>query len=73
MVHSYKTWQVIPCSLRLGFIDCAGVMARKDVAHEVGWRDTQSHSSDWTYFNDIIQKYGADKWTKVQGCLLIHN
>ncbi len=73
MVHSYKAWQVIPCSLRLGFIDCAGVMVRKETAKEVGWRDTTAHSSDWTYFNDIIKKYGADKWTKVKGCLLIHN
>jgi hypothetical protein len=72
MVHSYKAWQVIQCSLRLGFIDCAGVMVRKEIAKQVGWRDTESHSSDWTYFNDIIQKYGS-KWTKVPGCLLIHN
>ncbi len=73
MVHSYKAWQVIPCSLKLGYIDCACVMVRKDVAKEIGWRDVTNHSSDWTYFNDIIKKYGADKWTKVRGCLLIHN
>lgn len=72
MVHSYKAWQVIPCSLKLGFIDCAGVMIKKRIACEAGWRDIQ-HSSDWTYFNDIIQKHGADKWVKVPGCLLIHN
>lgn len=72
MVHSYKAWEVIPCSLKLGFIDCAGVMVRKRIACEVGWRDNQ-HSSDWTYFNDIIQKHGADKWVKIPGCLLIHN
>lgn len=73
MVHSYKGWQVIPCSLRLGYIDCAGVMIRKNIACEVGWKDIESHSSDWTYFNEIINKYGADKWVKVPGALLIHN
>lgn len=73
MVHSYKAWQVIPCRLKLGYIDCAGVLVRKDVAKETGWRDTESHSSDWIYFNDIISKYGADKWVMVKGTLLIHN
>ena len=73
MVHSYKAWQIIPCRLQLGYIDCAGVMIKKEVAKEIGWRDTESHSSDWSYFNDIIKKYGADKWQKVTGCLLIHN
>lgn len=73
MVHSYKAWQIIPCRLQLGYIDCAGVMIKKEVAKEIGWRDIESHSSDWTYFNDIIKKYGADKWQKVPGCLLIHN
>lgn len=73
MVHNYKAWQIIPCRLQLGYIDCAGVMIKKDVACETGWRDIESHSSDWTYFNDIIKKYGAVKWAKVPGCLLIHN
>lgn len=73
MVHSYKAWQIIPCRLQLGYIDCAGVMIKKEVACEVGWNDIESHSSDWTYFNDIIKKYGAAKWAKVPGCLLIHN
>lgn len=72
MVHSYKAWQIIQCSLKLGFIDCAGVMVRANVAKETGWHD-MAHSSDWTYFNDIIKRYGADKWTKINGCLLTHN
>lgn len=73
MVHNYKAWQIIPCRLQLGFIDCGGVMVKKEVACQVGWRDIESHSSDWTYFSDIIEKYGAARWTKVAGCLLIHN
>jgi len=73
MVHSYKAWQVIPCKLQLGYLDCAGVMVRKEVAQEIGWRDIVSHSSDWGYFSDIIKKYGAHKFQVVKGCLLIHN
>lgn len=73
MAHSYKAWQVIPCRLQRGYIDCAGVMVRKQVAHEIGWRDVISHSSDWTYFEDIIRKYGAQRFAKVRGTLLIHN
>lgn len=73
MVHSYTAWKVINCKLQLGYLDCAGVMVRKDVACEVGWRDTESHSSDWTYFSDIIRKHGANKFGVVKGCLLNHN
>ena len=73
MVHSYKAWQVIPCSLQLGFIDCAGVMVKKEVACEIGWKDITSHSSDFTYFSGIIKKYGPEKWERVTGCLIVHN
>jgi hypothetical protein len=73
MVHSYKAWGIIDCKLQLGYLDCAGVMVRKDVACEVGWNDTESHSSDWTYFSDIIKKHGANKFGIVKGCLLNHN
>lgn len=73
MVHNYKAWQVIKCEPRLGYIDCAGVMVKKSVAAEVGWRDTDGHSSDWTYFSDIITRYGGKSFQPVKGCLLIHN
>jgi len=73
MVHNYKAWQVIPCSLKVGFIDCAGVMVKRSVACEVGWRDTTGHSSDWTYFSDIITAYSHKSFEKVTGCLLVHN
>lgn len=73
MVHSYKAWQIIPCRLQRGYIDTAGFMVRRSVAHEIGWRDTESHSSDWTYIEDVIRKYGANKIGRVKGCLLIHN
>lgn len=73
MGHSYIAWGVINCSLKLGFIDCAGVMVKKNVAAEIGWRDVDSHSADFTYFSDIIQKYGKESFVPVPGCLLIHN
>lgn len=73
MVHSYKAWQVIPCSLRRGFLDCAGVMVRLEKAKETGWNDITSHSADWFYFEGLIKKYSPRSFKIVKGCLLIHN
>jgi hypothetical protein len=73
MVHSYIQWQIIKCDLQRGKIDCGGVMVRRMVAQEIGWRDIESHSSDWVYFEDIIKQYGAQNWAKVAGCLFSHN
>lgn len=73
MVHSYKAWQVLPCSLNVGFLDSAGVMVRSENAAAVGWNDITTHSADWQYFADLIATYGADKFYRVEGCLLVHN
>lgn len=73
MVHSYLGWGIINCKLQQGYLDCAGVMVRKDVACEIGWQEVEAHSADWLYFNDIIKKYGAQKFAVVKGCLLSHN
>lgn len=73
MSHSYIGWKIIDCRLQQGYVDCAGVMIRKDVACAVGWPDVEAHSADWIYFKTIIDKYGADKFAKVEGCLLSHN
>lgn len=73
MVHSYFGWGVINCRMERGYIDCACVMVKKEIACSIGWNDTVSHSSDWTYFEDIAKVYGFDKFKQVHGCLLIHN
>lgn len=73
MVHNYKAHQVIPCSLERGFVDCAGVMVKSDIAKTVGWNNIKDHSADWLYFVDIAKHYGWQRFTKVEGCLLIHN
>jgi len=73
MVHSYLGWGIINCKLQQGYLDCAGVMIRKDVACSVGWNNVDAHSADWLFFNDIIKKYGANKFGLVKGCLLSHN
>lgn len=73
MVHSYIQWGVINCSMALGSVDCAGVMIKKEVACDVGWNDITGHSSDWTYFSEVMKKYGKGNFAKVDGCLLIHN
>lgn len=73
MAHSYIHWGILECEIKLGFVDCAGVMVKAQAACEVGWRDITGHSSDWTYFNDLQTKYGKNSFQKVEGCLLIHN
>lgn len=73
MVHSYKAWGVIPCSLKRGYIDCAGVMVKASAAKQVGWNNTVEHSADWLYFQDLINKFGAKAFVKIKGCLLVHN
>ncbi len=73
MIHSYIGWGIIECRLKRGYVDCSGVMIKREVACEVGWTDIVSHSSDWTFFEQIMQKYGAQGFNRVQGCHLIHN
>ena len=68
MVHNYKSYEMLPARLQRGFLDCGSVVTRKDAA-SVGWR-SMDHSSDWIYFEDIIRKYGADKWLKIPGYTL---
>lgn len=67
--YKYGIMQTI---LKLGYIDCACTMIKKDMAVESGWDDF-THSSDWSYFKRIIDKYGEDTWKKVYGTLVIHN
>jgi hypothetical protein len=73
MVHSYIQWGTIDCQLKRGYIDCAGVLIRNEVAKRVGWNDIESHSADWFFFNEIARKYGQSSFNRVEGCLLIHN
>lgn len=73
MVHNYIAHKILICSLQRGFIDCAGVMVKADIAKAVGWRNTVDHSADWMYFQDIARSFGWNRFTKVEGCLLVHN
>lgn len=72
MVHSYKDWQIIPCQLRLGFIDCGGVLLRTAEAKAVGWNSFE-HSADWTFFKEIADHYGANKFVPFRGAMFVHN
>jgi len=73
MVHSYKAWQVIPVTTARGFMDCAGVLLKADIAAEIGWQDVVSHSADWLFFQDIASRYSFSNFIPVKGCLFIHN
>lgn len=72
MVHSYKDWQVIPCSLRRGFIDCGGVMLKTKEVQSVGWNSAE-HSADWFFFNDVATKYGRNSFVPFRGAMFVHN
>lgn len=73
MVHSYKAWEVIPCSMKRGYVDCAGVVIRKDVACAIGFNHVEQHSADWFFFEDIMKVHSIRNFAKVNGTLLIHN
>ncbi len=72
MVHNYVGYGVLNCRLERGYIDCGQVMIRAKQAAEVGW-NSMHPSSDWFYFQDIANKFGADKFISFAGCLFIHN
>lgn len=79
-VHGYMSNQkdgtyrfgVLDTKLELGWIDCGGVMVRKEVACSIGWRSMKPYS-DWEYFQDIINKYGKESFIKTFGCHFSHN
>lgn len=63
---------IIQSKVELGYIDCGGVMVRKEIACEVGWRSMEIYS-DWEYIDDIRYKYGIRSFNKVLGTLFVHN
>ena len=79
-VHGYLSPQpegnhrfgVLESKLQLGYLDCGGVMVRKENACAVGWRSLEIYS-DWTYFEDLITRFGESAWKKVLGCLFVHS
>lgn len=73
MVHSYKNWDIIPCKLERGYLDCGGVVIKKDVACEVGWSNEKDHSADWTFFSDIASRYSWINFIPMKGCFFVHN
>jgi len=73
MIHNYWGWDVKSCSMEFSKVDCACVLIRKDIACSVGWRDVNTEASDWTYFSDVANMVGWDKFKRVGGCLLVHN
>jgi hypothetical protein len=73
MVHSYVNWEILQVRMEQGHVDCGGVMIRKEAACKAGWRDTISHSSDWTFINDVLKANNMSNFIKIPGCLFIHN
>lgn len=73
MVHSYKNWEILVCKNEKGFIDCGGVVLKKEVACEIGWNNTTDHSADWLFFQDIAHRYSWKNFISVKGCFFVHN
>lgn len=73
IVHSYTAWKIMDQKLQVGFLDCGGVMLKMKEAAAVGWQDITTHSADWTFFYDVIQRYGAHTFYKIPGVHFVHN
>lgn len=55
-----------------GFIDCACVLFRSEIAGNTGWKSYR-HSSDWDYVNTAAMSNGGwEKMKRVFGCLVTH-
>lgn len=72
IIHNYTGWGVMNCRMQRGFIDCGGVLLRSLEAASVGW-NSLDHSSDWIFFNDIMNKFGSKSFVPFDGCHFVHN
>lgn len=71
MIHDKVGYGVISSMLQFAKIDCGCVVIRKE-AVSVGWR-SMTRDSDWIYIEDVIKKYGAQRFVKMPGIRFIHN
>lgn len=70
--HVIDGYGLIPCKLERGYMDISCIVFRTDVALAVPWAD-YSHSSDWTYIENIMDAFGKDKFVSFPGIHLVHN
>lgn len=71
--HITDGYGIIDCKPQQGYIDCASVLHRAEIASKVGW-PSMRHSSDWDYLEKIANTNGGwQRMRKVAGCLLVHN
>ena len=72
IVHNYTGWQVMNCRMQRGFVDCGQVLLKSQEAGSVGWNSLE-HSSDWIFFNDVMNKYGKQSFVPFEGLHFVHN
>lgn len=78
-VHGYTSNQkdgtykfgVLNTKLELGWIDCGGAVIKREIATEIGWNSMEIYS-DWTFYEEIIKRYGKEVFYKIKGCHFIH-
>lgn len=73
MIHSYIRWKIINCKMEQGYMDSGSILLRTKESSEVGWNHVNDHSSDWLFFNDLVNRYGKNKFRSVDGVLFSHN
>jgi len=72
MVHNYFGYQPVEVKLQRAGVDIGGCMIRRQAACDVGWV-SDDHSSDWIFLEELIRRFGANRFRKSQGCLFTHN
>lgn len=71
--HINDGYGIIDTKPQVGYIDCAAVMIRSEIAGQAGWPSTR-HSSDWDYLNNIAWRSGGwNRFKKEFGALVVHN
>jgi hypothetical protein len=71
-LHNYKGWLHFKTTLSANLIDLGCMVVRADIAKEVGfpWRKV---NADWTFFEEIIKRYGEGSIHKINGIHFVHN
>ena len=71
-VHDKLNWITLDTRLEGGYIDGGCIMVKTSIAKEVGWF-SRGYAADWHYILALKEKYGNDKFLKVNKTLFMHN
>lgn len=72
MVHNHYDWTLIDTALVRKKIDCGCLVVTREAALSVGWRSRLYHA-DWIYVEDLVCRFGASRFQKIENVLFVHN